>query len=210
MNLCLRRILVLSISVLGFILPQTSAAVINQTYAGSFPASITGTLPDQGSVLEEVITLPSLTDLTAFTTSYASGGFEPNLFLFNSAGVAIAAASGQKPPNSAVDPATGNALDGYLFTSNLSPGTYTLALTDFNLNQAVTATNLSNGFTVNYGNSTTFVDINGVTRSGDYALTIDALTTAVTPEPSTVSLVALALVIALIPSSRRRSSTSGS
>ena len=207
MNLSLERSLLLAVSVIGLTSPNTTAAVINQTYAGSFPASIVGSLPDQSSVLEEAITLSSVTDLTAFTTSYASGGFQPNLFLFNPAGVAIAASSGQKPLNAAADPTTGSTFDAYLFTSSLLPGAYTLALTDFNVNQAVTATSLADGFTTDYGNGTTFVDINGVTRSGNYAITIDAAATAATPEPSTAPLIALGLFTALTPIIRRRSST---
>ena len=210
MNLRLERSLVLAVCVVGLLGTHTQAAIIGQTYTGSFPANIVGSLPDQGSVLEEAITLSSVTDLTAFTISYASGGFQPNLFLFNPAGVAIAASSGQKPPNAAADPVTGTALDAYLFTSSLIPGTYTLALTDFNLNQAATATNLTDGFTTNYGNGTTFVDVNGVTRSGNYALTIDAAATEATPEPSTAFLITLGLLTAFLPIIRRRSSTSDS
>ncbi len=210
MNLSPERALILAVCVVGLTASHTPAAVISQTYIGSFPANIVGSLPDQSSVLEEAITLSSITNLTAFTTSYASGGFQPNLFLFNPAGVAIAASSGQKPPNAAADPVPGTALDAYLFTSSLIPGTYTLALTDFNLNQAATATNLTDGFTTNYGNGATFVDVNGVTRSGNYALTIDAAATAATPEPSTAFLISLGLLTAFLPIMRWRSSTSDS
>ncbi len=197
MRLSAKRALSVAACVLGILVPTLPAAVINQTYTGSFPATISGTLPNQGSVLEEAITLSSTTNLTAFTTSYAGGGFQPNLFLFNPSGVAIGASSGQAPPG-------GSSFDAYLMSSNLAPGNYTLALTDFNLNQSATATSLADGFTVNYGNGTTFVDVDGVTRTGNYSITIDAATPSATPEPSTISLMLLPVLIGFVVLARKR------
>jgi len=193
-----RRALLLSTCVTVFAASTVRAAVINETYTGTFPAVIAGTLPDQGSVLEEAITLTSVSDLTAYTTSYAAGGFQPNIFLFNPAGTAIGASSGQAPPNGGSD------FDAYLSRDNLAAGTYTLALTDFNLNQSPTATNLSDGFTVNYGNGSTFIDINGATRTGDYSLTVDATTASATPEPATATLVLVPILWGVLVVARKR------
>lgn len=180
------RSIFLAILLLSALALTSQAAIITQTYSGPLPVTITGTLPDQGTALEESVTLATAASLTVFTTSYASGGFEPNLMLFDSAGNYIT--TGITPgssPLAAVDHTTGLALDGYLTAFNLPAGMYTVTLTDFLLNQALTATNLSGGFTANYGSGTTFVDEQQNLRSSNYALTIR---TSVIPEPSTLLL----------------------
>lgn len=174
---------------------ESHATVITQTYSGTLPTTVTGTLPDQGSVLEESFTLPTASDLAAFTTSYANGGFEPNLTLFDSMGNFVTGEqTAGTSPIAGADSVTGLALDGYLTAPDLPAGTYTLTLTDFLLNQSLTATNLSDGFTVNYGSGTTsFVDEMGNSRSSSYSLTLEA-TPAVqmsgVPEPGTIWLAA--------------------
>jgi hypothetical protein len=178
--------LALTISVF---VPQGNAeTIINQTYTGSFPAVITGTLPNQDSVLEESFTVTTTGDLTALTTSYATGGFQPNITLYNSSGIAIANQWATPPAGAKADPATGLTLDSYLSATSLAAGTYTLTLTDWALNQSATATNLSDGFKSNFGNGVTFVDVQGNTRTGAYALNLNLSTT--TPEPATVLLLA--------------------
>jgi hypothetical protein len=72
-----------------------------------------------------------------------------------------------------------------LTESNLPAGMYTIAVSDFLLNQSLTATNLSDGFTVNYGSGTTFTDANGNQRTGNYSFTIAAASTSAVPEPAT-------------------------
>ena len=173
-----------------------AATIFNQTYAGAFPANITGTLPDQNTALEEAFTLPSASNLIITTTSYASGGFEPNVLLFNSLGNFVSAGI----PFGAPAPGTGIVGDMRLNASNLAAGMYTIAVTDVLLNQSLTATNLSAGFAVNYGSGTTFVDANGNQRSGNYAFTINA---AAVPEPATVWLAAPLLVGLAIGAKKR-------
>ncbi len=188
----IRRLQFAVIAFATFAIPGSvsAAAVISQTYTGTFPATITGTLPNQGTALEETITLPATSSLTLFTTSYATGGFEPNILIFNSTGNFVAASGAQgSPPLSTAD------LDAYLSVSNLMAGQYTIALTDLNLNQSLTATNLSDGFTQNYGDGVNFVDQNGLTRTGSYSLTADI---SQTPEPSSWLLIAPVFLISLL------------
>ncbi len=66
---------------------------------------------------------------------------------------------------------------------------YTLAITDFLLNQSITATNLSDGFTSNFGSGSTFVDEQGNPRTGDYSVTINL---AAVPEPPALLLAGIA------------------
>jgi hypothetical protein len=187
------------IGICGVLVPQAFGATITQTYSGGFPATITGTLPNQGTALLENFTLSSMTNLTITTTSYASGGFEPNLLLFNSAGKFVMSGN----PFGTADPSTGIVGDMKLTESGLAAGAYTLAVTDFLLNQSLTATNLSDGFTVNYGSGTTFVDANGNSRTGNFALTISTGASAV-PEPATFWLVAPFLGVLAVIAGRRR------
>ncbi len=174
------------VGVLGILAVNSNAATITQTYSGSFPATITGTLPNQATVLLENFTLPSVSTLTVTTTSYATGGFESNLLLFNSSGNFVTAGN----PFGAVDPNTGIAGDMRFIAPNLPAGMYTLALTDFLLNQSLTATNLSDGFTVNFGSGTTFSDANGNQRTGNFAFTISPVFPSAVPEPATLWLAA--------------------
>lgn len=171
------------VGVWGIFGPNGFADMITQTYSGGFPATITGTLPNQDTVLLENFTLPSTSDLTVTTASYASGGFESNLLLFNSLGDFVTAGV----PFGVPDPHTGIVGDTRLTATDLSGGKYTIALSDFLLNQSLTATNLSDGFALNFGNGTTFVDADGNLRTGNYAFTISP---SAVPEPATLWLTA--------------------
>lgn len=166
-----------------------AANIISQSYSGPLPTTISGTLPNEGTALEQTFTLAAASAFTAYTTSYANGGFEPNLTLFNASGNYVA---GPVPPGSspiAKPDSTGKALDAYLTVPGLAAGTYILALTDWELNQGITATNLSDGFTANYGDGVNFVDQNGDPRSGAYSLTLTTATPAAAPEPATLFLI---------------------
>lgn len=184
-HLCKSYIL-LAILALGTLAPVSQAASITQSYSGPLPATLTGTLPNQNTALELTFTLALPGDLSIFTSSYATGGFQTNLLLFNSTGNFVSAGT----PAGTPAPGTGLIGDTRLMATNLSAGMYTVALTDFLLNQSLTATNLSDGFPVNFGSGTNFVDANGNTRTGAYALTINP---APIPEPSTLWLAAPAL-----------------
>lgn len=180
-------------AVLGCCLQSSSAATVTQTYAGSLPVTLTGTLPNQGTALAETLTLPSAGTVTITTSSYATGGFETNLLLFTAAGGFLSASI----PFGSPDPATRIVGDSRLIASNLSAGTYIVALSDFLLNQALDATNLSSGFNFNLGSGTTFVDANGNSRSGNYAFTISATGASAVPEPSSFFLAVPLLLLAM-------------
>lgn len=167
-----------------------SVTVINQTYSGSFPATITGTLPDQNTVLEEAFTLTSTSDVMAYTTSYASGGFQPNLTLYGPNGVEIASAAPGGPGATSTP-----ALDVTLSEMGLGAGTYTWALSDASVGQSLTATSLADGFVASPNSG--FIDVNGNTRNGNYAIDLSVVSSAgtgagsATPEPATAWLVLL-------------------
>jgi hypothetical protein len=170
-----------------------SATIVTQTYSGPLPGAVSGTLPNQGSALELSLTLPA-GDFAAYTTSYAAGGFQPSLTLFDSAGNYLTSSGAVPPPGATADPTTGLKLDALLTDSGLHAGTYTLALTDWQLQQSPTATNLSDGFGSNLGDGTSFVDAAGTTRTGNYALSFNVATTPV-PEPAAVLLLVSGLAV---------------
>ena len=161
------------------------ATTIMQTYSGSLPFTIAGTLPNQNSVLEETFTLTGPSTILISTASYRTGGFQTNLQLYDAAGNFITASM----PGGAPDASTGLIGDSLLFSPTLAAGTYIVALTDWLLTQTLGATNLSDGFTFNLGDGT-FVDANGNMRTGAYELTVQA-----TPEPATVWIAAPVLAL---------------
>jgi hypothetical protein len=162
---------------------SAQAATIVQNHPGSLPFTEKGTLTDQSSVLEQMFTLTTPAALRITTISYADGGFQTNLQLYDSAGNFIKGSM----PGGMPDLMTGLIGDSVLMTSTLTAGTYTVALTDWLLTQSLGATNLSDGFTFNLGDGTTFIDANGNQRSGAYALNVQA---QAVPEPATIWLAA--------------------
>src|SRR5262249_46296973 len=96
------------------------ATIDMQTYSGPLTATISGNLTNQGTALEEGFDLPMNGNLTIFSTSYASGGFSPNLMLFDSNGNFVAASS----PAGFADPKTGLVGDASFTANNLQAGMY--------------------------------------------------------------------------------------
>ena len=176
------------------------AVTISTTNLGTVSAPMTtgGTLVNQGVALEATFSLGSATQLTIFTTSYggganangstaSAGGFMPSLVLYNVAGNYV---SGQifPSPTGSADPATGLVGDSYIRTSTLGAGTYIVALSDYLVQQSPAATNLSDGF-LDYGSGTTFSDVQGNVRTGNYTLNIGGPgNAAAAPEPGTLAL----------------------
>ena len=63
----------------GWMSFQQAAAAPVSVDLGTIPGAATtaGTFSDQGEVLEAMFSVTSNSDVTLFTTSYASGGFQP-------------------------------------------------------------------------------------------------------------------------------------
>ncbi len=176
------------------------AVTISTTNLGSLaaPLTTTGALANQGVALEATFSLNSATQLTIFTSSYGgganadgtnalAGGFMPSLVLYNGSGDYTAGEIFPSPIGS-TDPTTGLVGDSYIRTSTLSPGTYIVALSDYLVQQSPSATNLSDGF-IDYGSGTTFSDVQGNVRTGNYTLNITGpANVAAAPEPGTLAL----------------------
>lgn len=199
---------------------QLPAVTVTTGSLGTLGASTTatGTLANQGTALEEMFTLSSASKLTIYTTSYGggpnvngttavAGGFMPSLVLYSGSG-SYAAGEVFPSPIGKVDTTTGLNGDAYLTVANLAAGNYILALSDFLVQQSATATNLSDGF-INFGGGTTFSDVQGNPRNGNYTLNFTATSLAppptATPEPSTFFLVIPAALAGVVALRRRRS-----
>jgi hypothetical protein len=177
------------------------AVTISTTDLGTLPGPVTtsGTLANQGVALENTFSLSTATQLTIFTTSYGGGanangttatpgGFMPSLVLYNGTGNYVAGETFPSPIGS-MDPTTRLVGDAYIRTSTFSAGTYVVALSDFQVQQSPTATNLSDGF-IDYGSGTTFTDVQGNLRNGNYTLNITGPgNAAAAPEPGTLALI---------------------
>jgi len=174
-------------------------------------ASYTGTFTLDNDVQLETFTINTTSDATLRTwsflggTNYAgqvipAGGFDPMLTLFGPGGGFI-------DFNDDIDRASGN-WDAQLVETGLAPGTYTVALTQFNnyanaylefLNTGSTSGNLADGFsqaanpnftlgfpTTPVGATGYFWDAMGVEQNGNWAM--DIVTTVSIPEPSSLLL----------------------
>ncbi len=175
----------------------------------------TGTLSDATKVFQQDIALSSAGTVTIYTTSYGggmnldgttapAGGFQPNITLYNSDGTFITNHTGTPPPMANPDPTTQLSLDGYLTQSDLMAGSYIVTLTNWNTQQAITATNLSDGFVAGSDN---FNDVQGNTRTGSYTLNVvtPVGNASAVPEPASFWLVLPALAGAALLARRRNS-----
>ena len=185
---------------------QLKAVTVTDVNFGAISGSFTnaGMLSDQGHVLEATFSITSASNLTIYTNSYGggtnvngttatAGGFMPSLVLYSRTGNYVAGQTFPSPIGR-TDPATGLNGDSYLSRTNLAAGTYILTLSDFLVQQSATATNLSDGF-INFGSGTTFSDVQGNPRTGNYSLNLSTTsTTPSVPEPATFGLMIPALV----------------
>lgn len=185
------------------------------TLSGPFTSA--GTLANQNTALQASFTLGAASQLTIYTNSYGggmnangstamAGGFMPSLVLYNGSGNYVAGQTFPSPIGN-MDPNTRLNGDSYIRTGNLAAGNYILALSDFLVQQPITATNLSDGFQ-NLGSGTGFTDVQGNVRTGMYSLNITGANgggpTPTIPEPATFWMAAPALGIAGMWMKRRK------
>lgn len=154
------------------------------TFAGSFAGD------DDVRLFQITIGAPAV--VTFGTSSYAGGGFDPVLSLFNGAGLLIDVND---------DGAAGR--DAFLQRA-LQPGQYVLGLTQYD-NLAV-GPFLTNGFlrtgdptfTREFGSpgvTGPFIDGDGLQRSGNFSLTVSNVGSAsAIPEPTSVILLVTGLI----------------
>lgn len=141
----------------------------------------------------------------------AAGGFDPSLFLFDSAGLLVAE-NGDGDAAVPPDPVTGERYDSYLSIASLATGIYTLAIAQYD--NAPNGNDLFGGFsetdpyfTEGYGCSNgIFCDTEGANRTRYWALDIIGDEVSALPEvplPATLPM-ALAGAGALGLAARRR------
>jgi hypothetical protein len=109
------------------------------------------------------------------------------------------------------DPVTGMNLDGYLQDPGAAAGTYYVTLTDWDNMMSITSTglNLSQAAYLQFSGpgGTSFQDVGGNNRTGNYDLNISAmpLNSSSTPEPATFLLVIPVLAAFALISRKRQS-----
>jgi len=172
--------------------PETNATVFS--YSGNFT--------QDDNVMLFNFNLLNNASVNISTSSYAAGGFDPTLTLFDSTGVFI-------DQNQDVSI---NNFDSFM-TDNLLAGSYIVALTQYDNFPVATDTNnklLSDGFTqAGNGNFTgpefldpagpgSFINIDGLQRTSQWAVSIEVVDTvsnpAAVPEPSTLLLSAAGFI----------------
>ncbi len=197
----------------------TGMVTVPATCAGALDAE-SGT---PGSVVVESLTLTAPSAVTIYTTSYGggtnldgstttSGGFQPNITLFDTTGFAVAFENGSTSPIANPDPANGWRGDGYVSDASVAAGTYYVILTD--VNNQVSAAFTGFGSTTpdqfyrffSGPGGTSFTDSQGFARNGEYSLNINASSSAATPEPGTLWLVLPVLGVVALIARRRRAS----
>ena len=133
---------------------------------------------------------PSL--MQAVTVSYADGGFEPYLSLFDGSGNFLASTffGTTCPPGALVNPTSGACFDVLLDGGTLGAGTYQIAISAFE--------NLS--FAENFGSGTLADGFTGLGNLADgedlhYAFNVTLTSTSSVPEPSSIWLLTAAAIL---------------
>ncbi len=171
--------------------------------------SYTGTFLVDNYIQFESFNVTTTSDVTIETWSYAggtnfagngipAGGFDPIVTLFDSSGNLLGV--NDDGVGVATDPVTGAAFDSLLKVSGLAPGTYTVALTQFDnfangLNLAdgfIEDGNQNQNFTLKFspGGDTPgyFWDFTHHERTGIWAMDIVTTSSSIIPEPSSLLL----------------------
>jgi len=205
-------------------------SLVAASFASAANFSFQGTLTRDDEVQLFTISVGSTSNVTLRTWSYAggvnaagttiaSGGFDPILALFNSSGTLIN--QNDDGAGVAADAVTHLNLDT-LLRSNLSPGTYTVSVMQYD--NFANGPNLSDGFlsssrptfTSVFGCSNgRFCDVSAANRTGAWAFDILGVDSASTPtppppsgvpEPASVSMMLAGLGVVLLLGKRRYAS----
>lgn len=198
--------------------PATSALFAALLLASALPAAAaTYTFAGQFALDDEVrligIDLAASGSLSAFTTSYAAGGFDTVLSLFASDGTQLDLNNDGGCGSVGQDPVTHSCWDARLDVGTLAAGHYTLALTQSD--NTPLGPLLSDGFSrAGQGNFTgpsflgapgAFLDANLTQRTSHWSVTVTGASLVPEPAAATLWLIGL-LSAAALP--RRRGAAS--
>ena len=179
--------------------------MVSSSLLDAATVSYTGSFLNDNDVKLTTFTVASASTVTFQSYSYAggkngsgntisSGGFDPVIDLFNSAGTLINENDDGTPSQVPADPTTLQNFDFYLQMS-LNPGTYTVAVTQFD--NFANGPSLSNGFyetsptfTSGFGCSNgSFCDVTGANRTANWSFDISTTpASTATPEPAATAL----------------------
>jgi hypothetical protein len=139
-------------------------------------------------------TVPTSSLVQATTVSYATGGLEPYLSLFDASGTFLASTffGVTCPPGATVNPASGECFDVLLDGGILSAGTYQIVITafeNFSFAENQGSGVLADGF-IGLGNLLTGEDLN-------YAFSVTLTSASSIPEPSSSWLMTMAAILCL-------------
>lgn len=183
-----------------------TTAVALGVAAPSFAASYsyTGTFTGDSNISLVSFTVAEASAVSAVSTSYATGGLDPILSIFDSNGALLAF---NDDDDSLPSDSRGVTYDAYV-SLDLAPGNYWVALSqydsffDSSLSEFIALSNRGN-FTANWCDADSFCDDTGSSRTGDWAYTLNIDPVAPVPLPAAAPL-ALAGLGALAMLRRRK------